>query len=67
MLDGTQANDFEKVQIAGHYHFSEELTADLISRLESNLRKKGIDLEKVVTTQIRTAIDRYLYAFGYYE
>jgi hypothetical protein len=67
MLDTSQASDLEKVQIAGHYHFADINIQDAMQRLQNNLFKKHIDLEKIVRSDIRLSIERYLFHFGYYE
>jgi hypothetical protein len=65
MLDNSQATNFEKMLIAGHYHFSEKWFIEWREQLQVRLAKKTIDLNTVVYTEVRKSIKRYLDFFGY--
>lgn len=65
MLEGSNASQFEKMLISGHYHFSEEWHLEWRSELRRRLKKFDIDLDKSVYTEVRKSINRYLKCFGY--
>jgi len=64
VVNGSCTED-EKIQIAGHYHFSEERVLELRNKLRQDLMKKSLDLEALVSKQVEESIDRYLRWFGY--
>ena len=65
MLEDSLASDFEKVEIAGHYHFSDPEVIEVREKMGRNLAAKSIDLEQVVKNNVADSINRYLKAFGY--
>ena len=65
MLEGSDASQFKKMLISGHYHFSEEWHLEWRSELRRRLKKIDIDLDKSVYTEVRKSINRYLECFGY--
>jgi len=65
MVPGSSANDLERIQIAGHYHFSDQRVVELIERLEEKARHKTIDLDAFLNDSVRNSIQRYLFHFGY--
>ena len=65
MLEDSLASDFEKVEIAGHYHFSDPEIIEVREKMEKNLAAKSIDLEKIIKKAVAGSINRYLKAFGY--
>lgn len=65
MLEDSLASDFEKVEIAGHYHFSDPEIIEVREKMRNNLTAKNIDLEKITKKRVAESIDRYLKAFGY--
>ena len=65
MLNNSQASDYQKVEIGGHYHFSDEKFVELRKRLEQDLSKKSVNLNERVTQLVSNSIDRYLRWFGY--
>jgi hypothetical protein len=65
MLESSQANQFDKMLIAGHYHFSEDWHLEWRSELRDRLAKVHIDLDKEIYSQVKKAINRYLVSFGY--
>jgi tagatose-1,6-bisphosphate aldolase non-catalytic subunit AgaZ/GatZ len=65
MLEGSDASQFEKMLISGHYHFSEEWHLEWRSELRERLKKIDIDLDKSVYTEVKNSINRYLECFGY--
>jgi len=67
MLNNSQASDYQKVEIGGHYHFSDEKFVELRKRLEQDLSKKSINLNERVTESVSNSIDRYLRWFNYGE
>jgi hypothetical protein len=67
LLEDSLATDFEKVEIAGHYHFSDPEIIEVREKMKKNLASKNIDLEKITKNNVAKAIERYLEAFGYAE
>jgi hypothetical protein len=65
MLENNESNQFEKMLIAGHYHFSEDWHIEWRSELRSRLKKKNIDLDSYIYTEVKKSINRYLECFGY--
>jgi tagatose-1,6-bisphosphate aldolase non-catalytic subunit AgaZ/GatZ len=65
MLENTKSNSFEKMLIAGHYHFSENWHLEWRDELRKRLKTMGINLDKYVYHQVKKAINRYLENFGY--
>jgi len=66
LMPGSAATDRDKIDIAGHYHFADEEIKEAIYKLESKIRSKSFDLDKILRKSIRESIDRYLRYFGYY-
>jgi hypothetical protein len=65
MLPNSNADENDKFHIAGHYHFSNPEVVEIRQRLAVVARKKGIDAELEIESDIRSAIERYLKSFGY--
>jgi hypothetical protein len=65
MLKDSLASDFDKVEIAGHYHFSDLEIIEIREKMKNDLATKNLDLDKIVRTIVADSIDRYLKAFGY--
>lgn len=65
MLENSDADELEKVLIAGHYHFSENWHTDWRSELRARLKKNGIDLDGYIYQEVKNSINRYLIGFGY--
>jgi hypothetical protein len=65
MLDESTANEYEKMLIAGHYHFSEPWHKEWRAELEFRLLKKNINLHDEIYTEVRNSINRILVNFGY--
>lgn len=65
MLNNSHATDIQKVEIGGHYHFSDEKFVELRKRLEQDLSKKSVNLNERVNQLVSNSIDRYLRWFGY--
>lgn len=65
MLDPTQVTDVERVEIAGHYHFSDTEVIELLTKLERNVQEKGLHFEERVRSTVSRSIQRYLEYFGY--
>lgn len=65
MLENSDSNQFEKMLIAGHYHFSEDWHIEWRSELRSRLVKIDIDLDSYIFTEVKKSINRYLECFGY--
>jgi hypothetical protein len=65
MLDNSDSNQFEKMLIAGHYHFSENWHLEWRLELSKRLKKIDIDLDKYVYHEVKKSINRYLECFGY--
>jgi hypothetical protein len=67
MLENSKATEYEKMLIAGHYHFSEPWFLDWRNELELRLKNKSIDLNTELYASIRTSIERILLNFGYHS
>jgi tagatose-1,6-bisphosphate aldolase non-catalytic subunit AgaZ/GatZ len=65
MLENSESNDFEKMLIAGHYHFSETWHLEWRSELRKRLSSRDIDLDQYVYHAVKQSINRYLESFGY--
>jgi hypothetical protein len=65
MLENSGSNEFEKMLISGHYHFSENWHIEWRSELRARLKKIDVDLDKYVYFQVKKSINRYLECFGY--
>ena len=65
MLENSESGKFEKMLIAGHYHFSEDWHIEWRSELRSRLNKIDIDLDSYIFTEVKKSINRYLEYFGY--
>jgi hypothetical protein len=65
MLPNSPAEDLERVQIAGHYHFSDPAIREIREKASVVGASKGLDTEGRIATCVREAINRYMSAFGY--
>ena len=65
MLEDSDSSQFEKMLIAGHYHFSENWHIEWRSELRRRLKKIDIDLDQYVYFEVKKSINRYLECFGY--
>ena len=65
MLKNSNSNEFEKMLIAGHYHFSEDWHIEWRSELRSRLNRIDIDLDSYIFIEVKKSINRYLECFGY--
>jgi len=65
MLENSESNQFEKMLIAGHYHFSETWHLEWRSELRKRLKNIDIDLDQYVYKAVKKSINRYLECFGY--
>jgi hypothetical protein len=65
MLEKSESDEFEKMLIAGHYHFSENWHLEWREELRGRLIKFDLDLDKIIYEEVRKSIDRYLKCFGY--
>jgi tagatose-1,6-bisphosphate aldolase non-catalytic subunit AgaZ/GatZ len=65
MLENSESNQFEKMLIAGHYHFSENWHLEWRAELRERLKKINVDLDKHVYYEVKKSINRYLECFGY--
>ena len=65
MLKESESDEFEKMLIAGHYHFSEDWHLAWREELRLRLNRIDIDLDKFIYDEVRKSIDRYLKCFGY--
>jgi hypothetical protein len=65
MLENSESNQFERMLIAGHYHFSENWHLEWRLELSKRLKKIDIDLDKYVYHEVKKSINRYLECFGY--
>ena len=65
MLENSDADELEKVLIAGHYQFSENWHTDWRSELRARLKKIDIDLDDYIYQKVKNSINRYLMGFGY--
>lgn len=67
MLPDSRANDLKKVEIAGHYHFSDPRVIEIREILKQKTQNHGISSEIFIAQNVRNSINRYLMAFGYSE
>ncbi len=65
MLEESKATEYEKMLIAGHYHFSEPWFLDWRNELELRLKNKSINLNVELYAKISESIERILLKFGY--
>lgn len=65
MLENSEASEFEKMLIAGHYHFSEDWHLEWRSELRQRLKQININLDEFIYTEVKKSINRYLDCFGY--
>lgn len=65
MVEGSSAGDRDKVEIAGHYHFSDPLLEEDFRRLERKANRKSIGFDRRLRDQILASVTRYLSSFGY--
>lgn len=75
VLDGSQwvkwlrssedVEDYQKIEIAGHYHFADPRVTEIRTRLSERAALVGVDSERVISAEVRQSINRYLIAFGY--
>lgn len=65
LVEGSTAGDRQKVEIAGHYHFSDPNLQDEFQSLAQLAEQKSIAFEPRVSEKVSVSIDRYLRAFGY--
>ena len=65
MLENSESDEFEKMLIAGHYHFSEDWHIEWRSELRSRLNKIDVNLDSYIFTEVKKSINRYLEYFGY--
>jgi hypothetical protein len=65
MLPDSTSTESDCVQIAGHYHFSEDWFRSLRLELYASAKSKGIDSDLYVGEKIKNSLLRYLIPFGY--
>jgi hypothetical protein len=65
LIQGSKITDEEKIQIGGHYHFSEPEVTEMKAKLQSKLASLNIDLDLFVKAKVNNAIKRYMWNFGY--
>jgi hypothetical protein len=65
MIPNSISTESDRVQIAGHYHFSEEWCRSLRFELYEDAKSKGINPESYVSGKIKNSLLRYLQPFGY--
>jgi hypothetical protein len=64
MIKDSDATDYERSMIAGHYIFSNTEFIDLKNELKNILKKKKkLDLDNYLKKEIKESINRYLYNF----
>ena len=64
LIKDSEASDFDKSIIAGHYIFSQGNFIDLYSKAEGILLNKGINLERYLVEKIKLSITRYITCFN---
>jgi hypothetical protein len=65
LIHDSKITDEEKIQIGGHYHFSEPEVKEMKAKLQSNLASLNIDLDLVIKVNVYNSIKRYMWNFGY--
>ena len=63
LIDNSKATDIEKVIISGHYLFSSSEGKKILGKLDYKLKKKNIDMNKIIITEIKKNILKYLKNF----
>ena len=63
LIDNSKATDIEKVIISGHYLFSSAEGKKILDKLDYKLKKKNIDMNKIIITEIKKNIFKYLKNF----
>ena len=63
MKKNTTKSDKEKAIISGHYVFSKPEFVELKNKVKYDLKKKNIDLEKILKEAVKNNIMRYLKNF----
>jgi hypothetical protein len=62
----SDATDFEKAIIAGHYLFSQPAFLAIKERLAALAHRKGIDLDAYVQARLVTLLQRFTWNLGYF-
>lgn len=65
IVEGSTAGARDKVEIAGHYHFSDPLLDDDFRRLEWEANRRSIPFDQRIREKISGSVNRYLLSFGY--
>lgn len=65
MLPNSSASDFDRLQIAGHYHFNESNFIEIRDSLKIEISKKGINMDNFIKAEVKNSVLRYLKGFGY--
>ncbi len=63
LIKNSKATDTEKVIISGHYLFSDFKGKEIIKQLNIRLKKKNINLNKIIISKIKQNIKKYLINF----
>lgn len=63
MLNDTNASDYDRAVIAGHYVYSTDEFIEIKERAVVHLRKRNIELDEVLKHEIKKSIMRYLRGF----
>ncbi len=63
LINNSNATELEKVIISGHYLFSSQEGKKILSELDHKLKKKNIDMNKIIIKEIKKNILKYLKNF----
>ena len=64
LKDDSKATDFEKSVISGHYVFSDPKFYEIKKKMQSSLKNKKINIDKILRSHVKSKIIRYLENFN---
>lgn len=67
MLPSTNATDFAKATIAGHYVFSTEEFQEIMSNIRLQCGTKGLDIDSSIRESIKLKIASFMYSFNLFS
>jgi len=63
LIENSKTNDLEKSILAGHYVMSYPEVVELKKQANSRLKDKSVDIDKIIQSDIKKSIKRYMYYF----
>ena len=61
LLSNTQATDYDKAVMAGHYVFATSEFREIKNRIASAARQKGFDLDTSIRESVKSCLRRYVH------